>query len=354
MQNKRIKDNIILILISNCILIILWIYLYNNTFFPYRDWIYIIKKKNYPNKYFSNEKLLKILKYQEKYTEQLELFRKYNLLNKIFNKPIFRNELNYYNSYNGSKIWKKMKKISNNSNFIILLSGYHTMTNILTYSFYNGYLNLTQILEKEIFNIEYIENLFILYRIIFHTFPLIKPYININENFQKEKNITSYENLINIYIEIFNIKLIESIIFLFDSIIEKYENINQIKFFSNNEIKMIILSIKNYKKECYICYKYMKNDFEGLKVVNKLLNNEFITNIDIIKYFSILYRISKSINFIKIIDNLLNIYQNKLSMKLTILNIICFFIIILINLLLYQYIKINNKPKYHNIFKKNK
>jgi hypothetical protein len=98
----------------------------------------------------------------------------------------------------------------------------------------------------------------------------------------------------------------------------------------------------------------MKNDFEGLKVVNKLLNNEFITNIDIIKYFSILYRISKSINFIKIIDNLLNIYQNKLSMKLTILNIICFFIIILINLLLYQYIKINNKPKYHNIFKKNK
>ena len=98
----------------------------------------------------------------------------------------------------------------------------------------------------------------------------------------------------------------------------------------------------------------MKNDFEGLKIVNKLLNNEFITDIDIIKYFSILYRISKSINYIKIIDNLLKIHQNKLSTKLTILNIICFFIIILINLLLYQYIKINNKPKYHNIFKKNK
>ena len=354
MKNKDLKNKIIIILIINCLLIILWIYLYNNAFIPYRDWIYIIKKKNLPNKYFSNEKLQKILKYQEKYTEQLELFRKYNLFNKIFNKPIFKNELNYYNSYNGSNIWKKMTKISNNSNFQILFSGYHSMTNILTYSFYQGYLNLTQILEKEIFHIDYIENLFILYRNVFHTFPLIKKYINIDEIFQKKKNITSYETLNNIYVHIFNIQLIESIIFLFDSIIEKYKKINQIKFFSNKEIELIILSIKNYKEECYVCYKYMKNDFEGLKIVNKLLNNEFITDIEIIKYFSILYRISKSINYIKIIDNLLKIYQNKLSTKLTVLNIICFFIIILINLLLYQYFKINNKPKHHNLFKKNK
>ena len=352
MKKLNIRNFIVTIFISNCFLILFWFYFYKKILYYHRDWITIINKKNYPNQYFNNDKLQKILNYQEKYTKQLEYFREFNLLTKISDKPIFNSELNYYNSFNGSEIWNNIQKISNNSNFNILLSGYHSMTNILTYSFYNGYLNITHILEKEYFYVEYIENLFILYRQIFHSIPLIKQFINLKEVYQKKKNITNYENSEKVYYKIFNVNLIESIIFLFESIIEKYKNIKNLKFFSDNEINQILLLMKRYKNNCYICYKYIKYDFEGFKIVNKLLRNEFITNKDIIKYFSIFYRISKSINYIKIIDSLLKTYQNKLSKKIIILNIFCFFLLILLNLIFYQFYQLNKNKLKHNIFKK--
>ena len=83
MKQLNIRNFIVTIFISNCFLFLFWFYFYKKILYNHRDWINIINKKNYPNQYFNNDKLQKILNYQEKYTKQLEYFREFNLLTKI-------------------------------------------------------------------------------------------------------------------------------------------------------------------------------------------------------------------------------------------------------------------------------